>query len=475
MKRRWSQLFAAVSAALLATSAPAGTRPLYGGTLRVEMRAAPAQYWPLRGAGEEQRAREHIAALVFDRLVTLDAQERPVPALATAWQMELEGRRWHFQVRPALLHNGAALAPRLIVASLAESLAAADPDIRVQLNGDEVVVESPTPHPDLLYELALVRNSVAARASDGAVVGSGPFRVAEWQAGRHAVLVANEEYWGGRPYLDAIDILMGRSLRDQELDFRLARADAVEAPLGAAPQVQEGVRVASAPVELVGVECDSEDTAEQERLCRALSLAVDRDALYSVILQRQGEAAGGLLPQWISGYAFLFSTRAQIERARQAVAGSAKRSLALAYDGADPLARALAERVAVNARDAGITVQPVAETATSRVGNAGARIATRWLESPAAAVALQALATSGARDAAGLSTSGQLPALKPDDSYGRELSLLQRERFVPLVFLPESWNLGTRVRGWESRRDGAWPLADTWLETRLEPRLESRP
>ena len=114
MKRRWSQFCAAVSVVLLAASAPAATRPLYGGTLRLEMRAAPAQYWPIAGGaggdpgkdrGEDQRAREHIAALVFDRLVTLDVQERPKPALATAWQLELEGRRWHFQLRPAMLRR----------------------------------------------------------------------------------------------------------------------------------------------------------------------------------------------------------------------------------------------------------------------------------------------------------------------------------------------------------------------------------
>ena len=39
----------------------------------------------------------------------------------------------------------------------------------------------------------------------------------------------------------------------------------------------------------------------------ALALAGDRSASHAVLFQRQGEISGALLPQWLSGYAFLFS------------------------------------------------------------------------------------------------------------------------------------------------------------------------
>src|SRR5207248_371480 len=94
-------------------------------------------------------------------------------------------------------------------------------------------------------------------------------------------------------------------------------------------------------------------------LREALALAIDRTAIHNVLLQRQGLITGALLPQWLSGYAFLFPSAMDLPRARQLVADvpPADRTLPLAYDPADPQARILADRIAVNARDAGITLQ----------------------------------------------------------------------------------------------------------------------
>ena len=40
-----------------------------------------------------------------------------------------------------------------------------------------------------------------------------------------------------------------------------------------------------------------------------------------MLLQRQGEVSGALLPQWLSGYAFLFPTATDLARARALLAG----------------------------------------------------------------------------------------------------------------------------------------------------------
>ena len=75
------------------------------------------------------------------------------------------------------------------------------------------------------------------------------------------------------------------------------------------------------------------------------------------ILQKQGEPAGGLLPQWSSGTAFLFSTAADAVRAPRnswsQIAGSPK--IVLGYDSGDALEQTVAERIVVNAREAGIS------------------------------------------------------------------------------------------------------------------------
>ena len=61
--------------------------------------------------------------------------------------------------------------------------------------------------------LALTRNSVVKR-SGGKLAGSGPFTVSGWEPGKKLTLTARDDYWGGRTFLDGIDIQMGKSFRD---------------------------------------------------------------------------------------------------------------------------------------------------------------------------------------------------------------------------------------------------------------------
>src|SRR5262249_53072851 len=89
----------------------------------------------------------------------------------------------------------------------------------------------------------------------------------------------------------------------------------------------------------------------------ALAASLDRTALSAVLLQRQAEPASAFVPSWISGYAPLL----QREAARQSpgrVAGVAadRRTLTLRVDAADSLAQSIAERIAVDAREAGLVV-----------------------------------------------------------------------------------------------------------------------
>ena len=60
--------------------------------------------------------------------------------------------------------------------------------------------------------------------------------------------------------------------------------------------------------------------------------------------------AGTLLPNWMTGYAFLFPADADVPRARQIrdEIGQVP-SWSLGYDSADPVARVVAERVTLNA------------------------------------------------------------------------------------------------------------------------------
>ena len=80
------------------------------------------------------------------------------------------------------------------------------------------------------------------------------------------------------------------------------------------------------------------------RVRQALGLAINRAAISNVIFQRKATPASGLLPQWLTGYEFMFSGATDINRAKELRADAAAfvviSPIALAYDFADPLARA---------------------------------------------------------------------------------------------------------------------------------------
>ncbi len=439
---------------LLALCAAAATRPHYGGTLRLEMRAAPTSLDPAQETSK-------LTSLLFDTLVVLDDAGTPQPAGARGWQSRNDNRHWQFPLRPDLkLADGTPLT----AAQAAASLVAANPGWRASALGDAVILDFDAPRPHLPAEVARVRNAIVVR-TNGKLLGTGPYRLVEFQPGRSASLVANDDYWGGRPFLDSVQVEMGRDYRDQLLDLDMGRADVVEiAPDQARRAAQEGRRVElSAPVELVALQfVPPREATDDAHLRQAVALAVDRVALNNGLLQRQGDPAGALLPQWLTGYAFLFPAAADLARARE-MRPSGYSALTIGYDAGDALARMVAGRVAFNARDAGLIVKTAAG-----VLNGDAVIVRMKLDSADAATALIGLAS---RLGSGES-SAVAGAATPEALYAVERALLDDYRLVPLVHIPEVYAVGTRVRNWDEPRIGGWPLGRVWLDQHATPRKD---
>jgi hypothetical protein len=217
---------------------------------------------------------------------------------------------------------------------------------------------------------------------------------------------------------------------------------------------------------------------------QALSLAIDRVAIVNFILQKTGEPAGGLLPQWSSGTAFLFPavapTDADLAHAKELSKQIAPSStLVLGYDSADPLEQSVAERIVVNAKEAGMSLRaqalPGASAEKSRSAGQVAPVdlqLVRWrMSSPLPGEALQdLLARIYAGPLAGVESAEFPEHASPEDIYKQQRAVLSTYRVVPLVWLPQVYGLSARVRNWKPPRPGeSWPLADVWLDAETPP------
>lgn len=273
------------------------------------------------------------------------------------------------------------------------------------------------------------------------------FTIMRWEAGRLAVYSANDGAPGGRPYLDQVEVQMGKPLRDQGIDLELGKADVVQ--LGTRPAAGRKTW-ASAPVRLMALVFGAR--VSDARIREALAWAVDRSAIHNVLLQKQGELAGGLLPQWITGYGFLFPTARDLGRARELAAAvpAGARVLSLAAESAG--LRPIAERVALNARDAGLAVAVVTGA------NADVKLLEARIESDDPARALSEVA-------AALGFPEPARADTPEGLLGAERALMAGFRVIPLFHLPDVYGVGTRVKGGPGITPlGAWRFSDLWVE-----------
>jgi peptide/nickel transport system substrate-binding protein len=194
---------------------------------------------------------------------------------------------------------------------------------------------------------------------------------------------------------------------------------------------------------------------DDARVREAVALSINRAAIQSVLLERQGESTGAVLPAWLSGWAFLFPAARNLDRARQLASALPKAGprLSLAYDPADPLARPIAERIALDARESGIVLQAVPGA------HGDVRLVRYRLRSlDASQVLADVAAWVGAEPAPA--------AVTPEAIYSTERKLLEDFRVVPLFHLPEIYGLSSRVKNWDPQSWGDWRFGDVWLEAR---------
>jgi hypothetical protein len=396
----------------------AAVRPHYGGVLHM------LTLEPLATLNADDPA----GALIAETLVTLDEHGEVRPKLAVFWQSEGGARRWRFTLRPRVnFHDGTPLTP----AAVASLLSGAVKNTTVYAAGPNIIFASQAPMVNLPRELARHRSAIFRRSGDSALIGTGPFRLKQLELGMRVTLIANEEYWGGRPYLDSVII---------ERSARASTAGIIELPPNTSTrQIPEKLRISvTLPAELYAISLPA-NIPQSTR--DSLAASIDRSAIANVLLQKRAEPAGGLIPQWLSGFDFLFP------RSRRILPVPRTQPIALGYSNDDPVSRLIADRIAVNARDAGIMLQPSPSSAAARL----VRIRINSTDAEQALVDV----------AANLNLDLNTDLSSLEKLYAAERALLADGRVIPIVFVSQLFGLQSNVRGWDQSRP--WQLENVWI------------
>jgi peptide/nickel transport system substrate-binding protein len=446
MKRFSSSLIVLASLACAAPLA-AATRPHYGGTLRLALQESPQSFDP---TALDLPAFRGLSQLIFETLVKLDERGRPQPGLASSWQVEPGDQRWRFSIRSGVnFSDGTPLDANAVTASLRAS----NPQWKVFTLGDLVMIETDAADADLAAELALGRNGIV-RHNKGTLIGTGPFAVAQWdETAKHLTLSANDQYWAGRPFLDSLEVDFGKSYRDEIMLLDLGKWDLIEIAPEEIRRAQSSNRavITSSPIDFMALVFarDAQSDAEVQ-LRNALARTIDTQALNSVVFQDGGEPTGALLPNWLSGYGFVFAAGASDSGLGQK-SPPPHQGWTFGYDNSDATAHIVADRILLNARDAGITLQ------TANSERVDLRLVRLALPSLDPRVSLTELARDFDIPCAKFS-SLSLSAL-----YTAENTLLETHRIIPLLHLRDAVALRPAVQGLTMRPDGAWDFANVWL------------
>jgi oligopeptide transport system substrate-binding protein len=319
--------------------APAGPVPERGGTFRLALE--PAQ--TLDPALTDDAYEATVANQVFSGLVQWDSDLNVLPDVAQSWTVSSDGREYRFELRNnARFHNGRQLVAEDFVYSFTRLL---DPrqvprgiiqDYLTRIEGVEdfnsgraatirgleapdpftLVIRLARPYSSFLSVLGMDQAKVVPREEIERLgseefgrhpVGTGPFRLAEWNPATRTVLVASRDYFGTPAYLDSVILdhaiseqpalvqsaflsgtLDGLQVRENELSTLLRRR---EYPI---------VRRLELSLEFMGFSVTT-PPFDDARVRRAVAMAVDRDDLAGAV-GLGFDVPTGLLPPGIQGF-----------------------------------------------------------------------------------------------------------------------------------------------------------------------------
>lgn len=156
---------------------------------------------------------------VFNGLVEFDENFRIIPSLAVSWNNP-DNLTWRFYLRQGVrFHNGEGFSAEDVKYSIGTMSSRYDTIISNITSVDDYTVELRTyqPYPGLLERLAhngIIYCKNVAEKDGPVLIGTGPYRLADYEIDNYTTLERFDEYWGEKPQ---IKTAVFKAIKDDEL------------------------------------------------------------------------------------------------------------------------------------------------------------------------------------------------------------------------------------------------------------------
>lgn len=243
---------------------------------------------------------------LYDRLLIFDEEENLVPALVTAWEVSEDGLEYLLTLREGVtFHDGTPFDAASVKFNVQRHIDQPDsafyttyePVDRVEVVDDltaRIVLKEV--RPDFAYtglaqwgsiQLSPTAAEELGDRFDESPVGTGPFKFESYEPGSSVRYVRYDDYWGGAPLLDAVEVRVIPEPSVQLIELEAGTADAVkiqpkdvDAMAAAGLTVQSTITPGAQFISLNVSEAPTDELAVR----RAIALAVDRDAMIEALL-----------------------------------------------------------------------------------------------------------------------------------------------------------------------------------------------
>lgn len=283
-----------------------------------------------------------MARHVFETLVASDETQRLSPGLAESWKA-LSSTEWEIKLRKGVKwHDGKEFNAEDVLATFKRVPGVPNSPASFAVFVRQITeISAPDPYtlrlktasahpllPSDLSALLIVPKAVAESAktedfnSGKAMIGTGPFRFAEYVPGDRVVLTRNAGYWGAKPPWAKVTFKMITSAPARVAALLAGDVQMIEnVPTADIPKLKSDARVALSSAvssRLIYLHMDSNrehspfvtttdgkpmdaNPLRDVRVRRAISKLIDRDAIASRIMEGQAVPAGQLIAEQFFG------------------------------------------------------------------------------------------------------------------------------------------------------------------------------